>query len=62
MVGPLLKGAHPSDKLGAVLAVVDHLARKRESVTVKAVLECVIKEHSHDSTRSILSASATLFS
>jgi 2-methylcitrate dehydratase len=43
MVGPLLKGAHPSDKLGAVLAVVDHLACKCESVTVKDVLDCIIK-------------------
>jgi 2-methylcitrate dehydratase len=24
---------------------MDHLARKRESVTVKAILECMIKEH-----------------
>jgi 2-methylcitrate dehydratase len=43
MMGPLLKGAHPSDKLGAVLAVVDHLARKHERVTVKAVPECMMK-------------------
>jgi 2-methylcitrate dehydratase PrpD len=24
---------------------MDHLARKRESVTVKVILECMIKEH-----------------
>ncbi|KAI0276646.1 MmgE/PrpD family-domain-containing protein [Russula aff. rugulosa BPL654] len=37
--------AHLSDKVSAVLAVVDHLARKRECVTVKDVLECMIKAH-----------------
>ncbi|KAF8502254.1 2-methylcitrate dehydratase [Russula emetica] len=36
---------HPSDNLGAILAVADHLARKGERVTVKDVLECMIKAH-----------------
>jgi 2-methylcitrate dehydratase len=40
-----LAGGHPSDNLGAILAVADHLARKGERVTVKDVLECMIKAH-----------------
>jgi 2-methylcitrate dehydratase len=41
----LVKGGHPSDNLGAILTVADHLARKGERVTVKDVLECMIKAH-----------------
>jgi 2-methylcitrate dehydratase len=41
----VVKGGHPSDNLGAILAVADHLARKGERVTVKDVLECMIKAH-----------------
>ncbi|KAI0344669.1 2-methylcitrate dehydratase [Trametopsis cervina] len=36
---------HPSDNLGAILAVADHLARKGESLTVRDVLEGMIKAH-----------------
>ncbi|KAI0318396.1 MmgE/PrpD family-domain-containing protein [Amylostereum chailletii] len=36
---------HPSDNLGAILAVADHLARQGQTVTVKDVLECMIKAH-----------------
>src|SRR5712671_2087995 len=38
-------GGHPSDNLGAILAVADHLARQGERVTVKDVLEGMIKAH-----------------
>ncbi|KAI1794134.1 2-methylcitrate dehydratase [Ganoderma leucocontextum] len=36
---------HPSDNLGAILAVADHLARKGEPLTVHDVLESMIKAH-----------------
>ncbi|KAA1476045.1 2-methylcitrate dehydratase [Dentipellis sp. KUC8613] len=36
---------HPSDNLGAILAVADHLARSGQKVTVKDVLEGMIKAH-----------------
>ncbi|EJF65314.1 2-methylcitrate dehydratase [Dichomitus squalens LYAD-421 SS1] len=36
---------HPSDNLGAILAVADHLARKGEPLTVRDVLESMIKAH-----------------
>ncbi|KZV73267.1 2-methylcitrate dehydratase [Peniophora sp. CONT] len=36
---------HPSDNLGAILAVADHLARTGQNVTVKDVLEGMIKAH-----------------
>ncbi|KAF9518701.1 hypothetical protein BS47DRAFT_1289438 [Hydnum rufescens UP504] len=36
---------HPSDNLGAILAVADHLARKGEPLTVLQVLEGMIKAH-----------------
>ncbi|RPD59854.1 2-methylcitrate dehydratase [Lentinus tigrinus ALCF2SS1-6] len=36
---------HPSDNLGAILAVADHLARKGEPLTVHEVLEGMIKAH-----------------
>lgn len=36
---------HPSDNLGAILAVADHLARKGEPITVHQVLEAMIKAH-----------------
>ena len=39
------KGGHPSDNLGAILAVADHLARTGQNVTVKDVLEAMIKAH-----------------
>lgn len=38
-------GGHPSDNLGAILAVADHLARKGEPITVHQVLEAMIKAH-----------------
>ncbi|KAG8720326.1 ATP-binding cassette transporter CGR1 [Ceratobasidium sp. 394] len=36
---------HPSDNLGAILAVADHLARQGQPLTVKDVLEGMIKAH-----------------
>ncbi|KAI0254054.1 MmgE/PrpD family-domain-containing protein [Lactifluus subvellereus] len=36
---------HPSDNLGAILAVADHLARQGQHVTVKDILEGMIKAH-----------------
>ncbi|KAK2464256.1 hypothetical protein APHAL10511_003713 [Amanita phalloides] len=36
---------HPSDNLGAILAVADHLARQGQPLTVRAVLESMIKAH-----------------
>ncbi|KAF8342004.1 2-methylcitrate dehydratase [Cantharellus anzutake] len=36
---------HPSDNLGAILAVADHLARKGERLTVRDILEVMIKAH-----------------
>jgi 2-methylcitrate dehydratase len=40
-----LSGGYPSDNLGAILAVADHLVRQGEHVTVKDVLESMIKAH-----------------
>ena len=40
-----LAGGHPSDNLGAILAVADHLSRQGESFTVKDILENMIKAH-----------------
>jgi 2-methylcitrate dehydratase len=36
---------HPSDNLGAILAVADHLARQGQPLTVRDVLEGMIKAH-----------------
>lgn len=36
---------HPSDNLGAILAVADHLARQGQVLTVRDVLEAMIKAH-----------------
>jgi 2-methylcitrate dehydratase len=36
---------HPSDNLGAILAVTDHLTRQGQKFTVKDVLEAMIKAH-----------------
>lgn len=36
---------HPSDNLGAILAVADHLARKGQPLTVRDILEGMIKAH-----------------
>ncbi|OBZ67996.1 2-methylcitrate dehydratase [Grifola frondosa] len=36
---------HPSDNLGAILAVADHLARKGQPLTVHDILEGMIKAH-----------------
>lgn len=36
---------HPSDNLGAILAVADHLSRQGQTVTVHDVLEAMIKAH-----------------
>lgn len=38
-------GGHPSDNLGAILAVADHLARQGEPLTVHDILEAMIKAH-----------------
>jgi len=36
---------HPSDNLGAILAVADHLTRQGQKFTVKDILEAMIKAH-----------------
>jgi 2-methylcitrate dehydratase len=36
---------HPSDNLGAILAVADHLARQGQPLTVHDILESMIKAH-----------------
>ena len=36
---------HPSDNLGAILAVADHLARQGHPITVRDILEAMIKAH-----------------
>ncbi|KAF8348334.1 2-methylcitrate dehydratase [Amanita rubescens] len=36
---------HPSDNLGAILAVADHLARQGQQLTIRDVLESMIKAH-----------------
>jgi len=36
---------HPSDNLGAILAVADHLSRQGQSLTVHDILEAMIKAH-----------------
>ncbi|TFY74960.1 hypothetical protein EWM64_g9052, partial [Hericium alpestre] len=41
----MLHGGHPSDNLGAILAVADHLARTGKPLTVKDILEGMIKAH-----------------
>lgn len=38
-------GGHPSDNLGAILAVADHLARQGQPLTVKDVLDSMVKAH-----------------
>ena len=38
-------GGHPSDNLGAILAVADHLTRQGQKFTVKDLLEGMIKAH-----------------
>lgn len=38
-------GGHPSDNLGAILAVADHLARQGQPLTVRDILEGMIKAH-----------------
>lgn len=38
-------GGHPSDNLGAILAVADHLCRQGQAITVRDVLEAMIKAH-----------------
>lgn len=38
-------GGHPSDNLGAILAVADHLARQGKPLTVHDILESMIKAH-----------------
>lgn len=40
-----LAGGHPSDNLGAILAVADHLARKGEPLKVRDLLESMVKAH-----------------
>lgn len=42
---PLPPGGHPSDNLGAILAVADHLARQGQPLTVKDVLDSMVKAH-----------------
>lgn len=36
---------HPSDNLGAILAVADHLARQGQPLTIRDILEGMIKAH-----------------
>lgn len=36
---------HPSDNLGAILAVADHLTRRGQNLTVHDILESMIKAH-----------------
>ena len=38
-------GGHPSDNLGAILAVADHLARQGQPLAVRDILEAMIKAH-----------------
>jgi 2-methylcitrate dehydratase PrpD len=38
-------GGHPSDNLGAILAVADYLTRQGQKFTVKDLLEGMIKAH-----------------
>ena len=38
-------GGHPSDNLGAILAVADHLCRQGQTLTIRDVLEAMIKAH-----------------
>ena len=41
----MLIGGHPSDNLGAILAVADYLTRQGQKFTVKDLLEGMIKAH-----------------
>jgi 2-methylcitrate dehydratase len=36
---------HPSDNLGAILAVADYLSRSGQNVTVKDILTAMIQAH-----------------
>lgn len=38
-------GGHPSDNLGAILAVADHLARQGQPLKIRDVLESMVKAH-----------------
>lgn len=38
-------GGHPSDNLGAILAVADHLSRQGQTLKVHDILEAMIKAH-----------------
>jgi len=38
-------GGHPSDNLGAILAVADHLSRQGQPLSIRDVLEAMIKAH-----------------
>lgn len=40
-----VSGGHPSDNLGAILAVADHLTRQGQPLTVRDILEAMIKAH-----------------
>lgn len=40
-----LPGGHPSDNLGAIWAVADFLSRQGHKLTVKDILEGMIKAH-----------------
>ena len=41
----IFTGGHPSDNLGAILAVADFLARRGQQLTVKDLLEAMTKAH-----------------
>ena len=44
-ISSLHLGGHPSDNLGAILAVADHLTRQGQQLTVRDILEGMIKAH-----------------
>ncbi|KAG9316401.1 hypothetical protein JVU11DRAFT_2435 [Chiua virens] len=46
---------HPSDNLGAILAVADHLARQGQSLTVRDILESMIKAHEIQASTAVVS-------
>jgi len=45
LIATIHSGGHPSDNLGAILAVADHLARQGQPLTVHDILEAMIKAH-----------------
>lgn len=56
MTSLFLPKGHPSDSLGAILTLVDHLACKGEPDTVKDIIECMIEAHKIQAASALLNS------